>query len=149
MPYIARPRFGRACMKCPSSAETAYVGEHVPIVAKSQHPVTVWNMRGRSPFSFHVRSPDKQILEGNPMRNLLIAGTVGFVLTIGAAGAAYASNPNVPIWSPLSINTNVSSPLEPDERRSRRLHREDPAGTANLQQRQLGGPTLGAPRRSR
>ena len=41
------------------------------------------------------------------MRNLLIAGTVGLVLTIGAAGAAYANNPNVPIWSPLSINTNV------------------------------------------
>jgi hypothetical protein len=45
------------------------------------------------------------------MRNLLIAGTVGFVLTIGAAGAAYASNPNVPIWSPLSINTNVGHPM--------------------------------------
>jgi hypothetical protein len=56
-------------------------------------------------------SSGKQILEGNLMRNLLIAGTVGLVLTIGAAGAAYANNPNVPIWSPLSVNTNVGHPM--------------------------------------
>jgi hypothetical protein len=45
------------------------------------------------------------------MRNPLIVGTVGLALTIGAAGAAYANNPNVPIWSPLSINTNVGRPM--------------------------------------
>jgi hypothetical protein len=41
------------------------------------------------------------------MRNLLRTGTVGLILTIGATGAAYANNPNVPAWSPLSINTNM------------------------------------------
>ena len=45
------------------------------------------------------------------MRNLLLAGTAGLVLTIGAAGAAYANNPNVPIWSPLSINTDIGRPM--------------------------------------
>jgi hypothetical protein len=45
------------------------------------------------------------------VRNPLIAGTVGLVLTIGAAGAAYANNPNVPIWSPLSINTDIGRPM--------------------------------------
>jgi hypothetical protein len=53
-------------------------------------------------------SPDKQILEGKPtMRNVLLAGTAALMLAVGASGAAYANNPNVPIWSPLSINTNV------------------------------------------
>jgi hypothetical protein len=45
------------------------------------------------------------------LRNLLLAGTAGLVLTIGAAGAAYANNPNVPIWSPLSINTDIGRPM--------------------------------------
>jgi hypothetical protein len=45
------------------------------------------------------------------MRNLLIAGTFGLILTIGAAGGAYANNPNVPSWSPLSINTNIGRPM--------------------------------------
>ena len=45
------------------------------------------------------------------MCNLLLAGTAGLVLTIGAAGAAYANNPNVPIWSPLSINTDIGRPM--------------------------------------
>jgi hypothetical protein len=68
-------------------------------------------MQGRSLFFFHVRFPGNQILKGNPMRNLLLGGTVGVALTIGAAGAAYANNPNVPTWSPLSINTNVGYPM--------------------------------------
>jgi hypothetical protein len=51
-------------------------------------------------------------LEGNRILcNLLLAGTAGLVLTIGAAGAAYANNPNVPIWSPLSINTDIGRPM--------------------------------------
>jgi hypothetical protein len=33
------------------------------------------------------------------------------MLAVGAVGAAYASNPNVPTWSPLSINTNVGRPM--------------------------------------
>jgi hypothetical protein len=45
------------------------------------------------------------------MRDLLIAGTVGLVLTIGAAGGANANNANVPAWSPLSINTNIGRPM--------------------------------------
>jgi hypothetical protein len=45
------------------------------------------------------------------MRNLLIAGTTGLMLALGAPGAAYANNPNVPKWSPLSINTNVGRPM--------------------------------------
>jgi hypothetical protein len=36
------------------------------------------------------------------MRNLLVAGAAGVLLTMGA-GAAYASNPNVPNWSPYAI----------------------------------------------
>ena len=36
------------------------------------------------------------------MRNLLVAGAAGLLLTMGA-GAAYASNPNVPNWSPYTI----------------------------------------------
>jgi len=35
------------------------------------------------------------------------AGTAGLLLVVGAAGAANANNPNVPTWSPLSINTNL------------------------------------------
>ena len=45
------------------------------------------------------------------MRNLLFAGTAGLLLVVGAAGAANANNPNVPTWSPLSINTNLGQPL--------------------------------------
>jgi hypothetical protein len=45
------------------------------------------------------------------MRNLLVAGTAGLMLAIGATGAAYANNPNVPAWSPLSINTNIGQPM--------------------------------------
>jgi hypothetical protein len=45
------------------------------------------------------------------MRNLLIAGTAGLLLAVGATGAAYANNPNVPIWSPLSINTDIGRPM--------------------------------------
>jgi hypothetical protein len=44
------------------------------------------------------------------MRNVLLAGTAALMLAVGASGAAYANNPNVPIWSPLSINTNVGRP---------------------------------------
>lgn len=36
------------------------------------------------------------------MRNLLIAGAAGLLLTMGA-GAAYAENPNAPTWSPYAI----------------------------------------------
>jgi hypothetical protein len=35
------------------------------------------------------------------MRNSLVAGAAGLLLTMG--GAAYASNPNVPNWSPYAI----------------------------------------------
>ena len=45
------------------------------------------------------------------MRNLLLGGIAGLALTVGAAGAAYAINPNVPTWSPLSINTSVGHPM--------------------------------------
>jgi hypothetical protein len=45
------------------------------------------------------------------MRNMLTAGIAGLVLAIGAAGAAYAYNPNVPSWSPLSINTNLGQSM--------------------------------------
>ena len=36
------------------------------------------------------------------MRNLIIAGTTGLLLTLGGS-AAYASNPNVPNWSPYAV----------------------------------------------
>ena len=45
------------------------------------------------------------------MRNLLFAGTAGLLLVVGAAGAANANNPNVPTWSPLSINTNLGQTM--------------------------------------
>ncbi|WP_158816726.1 hypothetical protein [Methylocapsa sp. S129] len=37
------------------------------------------------------------------MRNLLLAGTAGLFLTIGAVGAANAANPNVPTYSPYTL----------------------------------------------
>jgi hypothetical protein len=45
------------------------------------------------------------------MRNILMAGTAGLILAIGAVGAANAHNANVPTWSPLSINTNLAQPM--------------------------------------
>jgi hypothetical protein len=45
------------------------------------------------------------------MRNVLLAGTAALMLAVGASGAGYANNPNVPTWSPLSINTNVGRPM--------------------------------------
>jgi hypothetical protein len=50
-------------------------------------------------------------LEEKQMRNLLMTGTVGLAMVLGAAGAAQANNPNVPIWSPLSINTDIGRPV--------------------------------------
>lgn len=37
------------------------------------------------------------------MRNILLAGTAGLLLAIGAAGVANAANPNVPTYSPYSL----------------------------------------------
>jgi hypothetical protein len=37
------------------------------------------------------------------MRNLLLAGTAGLLLSVGAIGAASAANPNVPTSSPYAI----------------------------------------------
>ena len=37
------------------------------------------------------------------MRNLIISGTAGLLLTIAGGAAAYASNPNVPNWSPYAV----------------------------------------------
>ena len=37
------------------------------------------------------------------MRNLLMAGTAGLLLALGAVGAANADNPNVPSYSPYAI----------------------------------------------
>jgi hypothetical protein len=45
------------------------------------------------------------------MRTMLIAGAAGLVLAAAAGGAADAHNANVPIWSPLSINTNLAQPM--------------------------------------
>lgn len=42
------------------------------------------------------------------MRNILIAGSAGLLLALTGVGAANANNPNVPTWSPYSINTNLS-----------------------------------------
>jgi hypothetical protein len=36
------------------------------------------------------------------MRNLLLAGTAGLLVILGAAGVANAANPNVPSWSPYA-----------------------------------------------
>jgi hypothetical protein len=47
------------------------------------------------------------------MRNLLLAGTAGLLLSVGAAGAANAANPNVPGWSPYSIMAYDAPPPPP------------------------------------
>jgi hypothetical protein len=46
------------------------------------------------------------------MRNLLLAGTAGLLLTFGAAGAANAANPNVPASSPYAL-TDVGPQTRP------------------------------------
>ena len=40
------------------------------------------------------------------MRNTLMAGAAGLLLAL--TGAADANNPDVPTWSPYSINTNLA-----------------------------------------
>jgi hypothetical protein len=45
------------------------------------------------------------------MRNTVIAGSAGLLIALSAAGLAKANNPNVPIWSPYSLNTNVGEPV--------------------------------------
>jgi hypothetical protein len=50
------------------------------------------------------------------MRNMLMAGTAGLFLALGAAGAAHAANPNVPSYSPYAImgdDSARSAPLLP------------------------------------
>jgi hypothetical protein len=74
---------------------------------------------------------DDEILEGTPMRNLLIAGTAGLMLAVGATGAAYANNPNVPMWSPLSINTDIGRPVY--RHHARRMSEERAAYLAKTQ----------------
>jgi hypothetical protein len=37
------------------------------------------------------------------MRNILMAGTAGLLIALGAAGAANAANPNVPTYSPYTL----------------------------------------------
>jgi hypothetical protein len=46
------------------------------------------------------------------MRNLLLAGTAGLLVTLGAAGAGNAAqpNPNVPSWSPYAIGAYEGAP---------------------------------------
>jgi hypothetical protein len=47
-----------------------------------------------------IRSADESRLGGILMQNILLAGTAGVFLAVGAASAA---NPNVPSWSPYAI----------------------------------------------
>lgn len=47
------------------------------------------------------------------MRNVLMAGTAGLFLALGAAGAANAANPNVPSYSPYAIMAYDGSPSAP------------------------------------
>jgi hypothetical protein len=44
------------------------------------------------------------------MRAMLMAGTAGLLLAFGAAGAANATNPNVPTWSPYAIMAYDAAP---------------------------------------
>lgn len=48
------------------------------------------------------------------MRNLLVAGTAGLLIALGAAGAANAANPNVPTYSPYTIMNIPGSVPEAD-----------------------------------
>lgn len=82
-----------------------------PFGAELQHSVTGRNMLGRSSFPLRVRLPGQKSQKETQLRNLLLGGTVGVAFTLGAAGMAYANNPNVPTWSPLSINTNIGHPI--------------------------------------
>jgi hypothetical protein len=52
------------------------------------------------------------------MRNTVIAGSAGLLIALSAAGIAKANNPNVPIWSPYSLNTNVGAPVRHHWRRA-------------------------------
>jgi hypothetical protein len=58
----------------------------------------VMSIRGRTRFGEQT------------MRNILLAGSAGLLVAFSAAGVANANNPNVPIWSPYSLNTNVGAP---------------------------------------
>jgi hypothetical protein len=62
-------------------------------------------------LSFHVPSADEQIWKVRTTRNILLAGSAGLLIALSAAGLAKANNPNVPIWSPYSLNTNVGEPV--------------------------------------
>jgi hypothetical protein len=64
-----------------------------------------------STFPFHVPNADGQIWKERTMRNILLAGSAGLLIALSAAGVAKANNPNVPIWSPYSLNTNVGEPV--------------------------------------
>jgi hypothetical protein len=44
------------------------------------------------------------------MRNVLMATSAGLLVALSAAGVAKANNPNVPIWSPYSLNTTIGQP---------------------------------------
>ena len=44
------------------------------------------------------------------MRNVLMCGTAGLLLTFGAVGVANAENPNVPSYSPYAIMAYDASP---------------------------------------
>jgi hypothetical protein len=53
------------------------------------------------------------------MRNLLLAGTAGLLISCGAVGAAYAANPNVPASSPYAMTdvgpqTRASGYMDPN-----------------------------------
>ena len=45
------------------------------------------------------------------MRNMVMAGTAGLLLSFGAVSAANAENPNVPSYSPYAIMAYDASPM--------------------------------------
>jgi hypothetical protein len=74
--------------------------------------VTGRNAATRTTLVLYSARRMNQISEGLfIMRNVLLAGTAGLFLALGAVGAANANNPNVPVWSPLSINTDLGRPM--------------------------------------
>lgn len=62
------------------------------------------------------------------MRTILLA-SAGLIIALSTAGVANANNPNVPSWSPYSLNTNAWRPQRHPMRRMAQLREGRAAAT--------------------
>jgi hypothetical protein len=63
-------------------------------------------------FARRIIWPGGNTSKGNVMRNLMMIGTAGLLISLGGT-AAFAENPNVPGFSPYAIMAYDASPAPP------------------------------------